>query len=111
VRVVRCRWRGQSERWHGSETPGRLDVLGFPPGRDEGKTVSTVHDARADVVLLRRTAAWLRAEPDEVRDAGVACDADVAALAALLDLLAAELPYVDAAVRRDVVEACRSALG
>ena len=71
----------------------------------------TVHERRADVALLHCTAAWLRADPGRAREAGVACDEDVEALVALLDLLAAELPYVDAAVRREVVEACREALG
>ena len=92
-----------------------LDMLGFPPGgparRYEGKTVLTVHGCRADVALLHRTAAWLRADPARARAAGVACDEDVDALVPLLDLLAAEVPYLDAAVRREVVEACREALG
>ena len=73
--------------------------------------MSTVHEPRADVTLLRCTATWLRADPDRARRAGVACDEDAAALAALLDMLATELPYLDAAMRGEVVEACRSALG
>jgi hypothetical protein len=92
-----------------------LDVLGFPPGgparRHEGKTVPIVHECRADAALVRRTAAWLRADPARARDAGVTCDEDVAALVVLLDLLADQVPYLDAAVRREVVEACRQALG
>jgi hypothetical protein len=111
VSAVRFGWPNQSERWRGSEAPGKLDALGFPPGGDGGRTVSTIHEPRADVALVRRTAAWLRADPERARRAGLACDADVAVLAALLDLLAAELPYVDAEVRREVVEACRQALG
>jgi hypothetical protein len=92
-----------------------LDVLGFPPGgparRHEGEIVSIGHECRADVALLRRTAAWLLADPARARDAGVACDEDVVALAVLLELLADEAPYLDAAVRRELVEACREALG
>jgi hypothetical protein len=92
-----------------------LDALGFPPGgparRHEGKIVLTVHECRAEVALVRRTAAWLRADPGRARAAGVACDEDVDALVALLDLLAEEIPYLDPAVRREVVEACRQALG
>ena len=45
------------------------------------------------------------------RAVGVARDEDVLALAVLLDLLATEVPHLDAAVRREVVEACRQALG
>jgi hypothetical protein len=36
---------------------------------------------------------------------------DTAALAALLDLVAAQLPHLDPAVRRHVVASCRTALG
>lgn len=92
-----------------------LDVLGFPPGgparRHEGETVSSDQECRAEVALLRRTAAWLRADPARARDAGVACDEDVVVLAVLLDLLADEVPYVDVAMRREVVKACQEALG
>ena len=124
MKAVQCAWPRQaslpssarpSRRWWGTESPGMLDVLGFLPGgparRHEGKTVSTVHECRADVALVRRTAAWLRADPVRARDVGVACDEDVEALAVLLDLVADELPYSDAVVRREVVEACRRALG
>jgi hypothetical protein len=104
---------GPVRRWSGAEYPGMLDVLGFPPGgparRHEGEIVSTVHEC--EVALLRRTAAWLRADPGRAREVGVACDEDAEALGALLDLLAAEVPYLDAGVRREVVEACREALG
>ena len=98
--------------WSGAESPGMLDTLGFPPSgparRHEGKTVPRDH---ADVAVIRRTAAWLRDDPGRARRAGVACDEDVLALAVLLDLLATEVPHLDAAVRREVVEACRQALG
>jgi hypothetical protein len=92
-----------------------LDVLGFPPGRPacrhEGKTVPRVHECRADVALIRRTAAWLRDDPGRARRAGVTSEEDVLALAVLLDILATEAPHLGAAVRREVVEACRQALG
>jgi len=68
-------------------------------------------DADADAAAVRRTAAWLRDDPARARRAGVACDEDVTALAVLLDLLATELPHLDADVRREVVEVCRTALG
>jgi len=94
-----------------------LDALGFPPGgparRHEGKTV--LHELRitdrADAATVRRTATWLRDDPARARRAGMACDEDVTALAVLLDLLATQLPHLDAAVRREVVEACRAARG
>jgi hypothetical protein len=66
---------------------------------------------RADADLIRRTAAWLREGPDRVRHAGLANHADARALAALLDVLAAELPYLDSAVRWQTLESCRVALG
>jgi hypothetical protein len=98
-------------------TPGHAGRARLPPGgsalRHEGKTV--LHQwciaDRADVAVVRCTAVWLREDPERARRAGLACDEDVAALAVLLDLLAAQLPYLDAAVRREVVEGCRAALG
>lgn len=66
---------------------------------------------RADADLLHRTAAWLRDDPERGRHAGLATDGDAYALAALLDVLAAELPHLDPAVRWQAVEACRGALG
>ena len=94
-----------------------LDALGFPPvgpvRRHEGNIVLQrwcIAD-RADVAVVRRTAVWLRDDPGRARRAGVACDEDVAALAALLELLATQLPYLDAAVRREVVDACREVTG
>ena len=109
--------RHPSQRWSGAEYPGMLDALGFPPGgparRHEGKTV--LHELRitdrADAATVRRTATWLRDDPARARRAGMACDEDVTALAVLLDLLATQLPHLDAAVRREVVEVCRAALG
>ena len=65
---------------------------------------------RGDADLLRRAAAWLRADPAHSRTAGLARDEDTAALAALLEVLAAALPHVDPAIRRDVVASCRAVL-
>ncbi len=70
------------------------------------------HDRdRADAALIRRTAAWLRDDPARARHASLARDDDAHALAALLDVLAVELPHLDSAVRRQTLESCRVALG
>ena len=66
---------------------------------------------RADAELIHRTAAWLRGSPDRAGCAGLASDQDAFALAALLDVLAAELPYLDSAARWQTLESCRVALG
>ena len=66
--------------------------------------------SRGDADLLRRAAAWLRADPAHARTAGLAREEDTAALAALLEVLAAALPHVDPAIRRDVVASCRAVL-
>ena len=65
---------------------------GVPPS-----TVPHPRRHRAAAALVRRTAARLRTGPP---------DADTRALAALLDLLAAELPHVSPAVRRTTLAAC-----
>lgn len=65
---------------------------------------------RAEADVVRRAAARLRANPGHVRTAGLAGDEDIAALAALLDVLAAALPHLDPAIRRDVVASCRAVL-
>jgi hypothetical protein len=67
--------------------------------------------ARSDADLVRRAAAWLREDPARARTAGLACEEDTAALAALLDVLAAAMPHLDPAIRRDVVASCRAVLG
>jgi len=41
---------------------------------------------------------------------GLSCDADAHALAALLDVLAAEIAHLDSAVRWQALEACRAVL-
>ena len=76
----------------------------FPPIRPtcrcEGKTAPMSRNLRRDRAhadLLRRTAARLRDDPDGARRAGLACTEDAVATAALLDLLAVELPHLDAA--------------
>jgi hypothetical protein len=66
---------------------------------------------RADAGLLRRVAAGLRDGPDRLQVAGLGTPADGVALAALLELLAAELPHLDPVVRLQVVGSCRDALG
>jgi len=50
---------------------------------------------RADADVLRSAAVRLRDDPELARHVGLAGPEDAAALAALLDLLAAELPHVD----------------
>jgi hypothetical protein len=66
---------------------------------------------QADAELIRRTAGWLRDDPRRARYVGLTCDEDTRALAALLDLLATELPHLDPGVRSQVVESCRVVLG
>jgi hypothetical protein len=66
---------------------------------------------RADAELIGRAAIWLRDNPDRAGYAGLARDGDAHALAVLLDVLAAELPYLDSAVRWQTVEACHVLLG
>ena len=68
-------------------------------------------DAATFERLAAVSAAWLRANPDQARHVGLPCNEDAAALAALLDVLAVEIRHLDAAVRRQVVESCRIALG
>jgi hypothetical protein len=105
--------RAPSPRWHGVECLGMLDRIGFFPSRPtcrhEGKTAPMPRNLsrdRADADLLRRTAACLRDDPDGARRAGLTRTEDALALAALLDLLAVELPHVDAVMRLMIVESC-----
>lgn len=70
----------------------------------------SARDDLAEIALVRRTAAWLRTDPDGVADAGLTCEKDVRAMAALLDLLAGELPRMEPWVRRATVTWCRHAL-
>jgi hypothetical protein len=53
----------------------------------------------------------LRDNPDRAGYAGLAREEDAAALAVLLDVLAAELPYFDSAVRWQTLQSCRILLG
>jgi hypothetical protein len=64
---------------------------------------------QADEDFIRRAASWLRDNPG--RSAGLASDEDAYALATLLEVLAAELPHLDADVRRRTVDSCRQLLG
>ena len=94
-----------------------LDELGFPLSghhrcqkRDRVGTARQrrQHDRdRADGELIRRTATWLREAPGR---AGLSWDEDAHALAALLDVLAAEIAHLDSGVRWQVLESCRAAL-
>ena len=54
----------------------------------------------ADRALIRRAAAWLRDNPDQATGLGIASATDARALAVVLDILAAELPHLDAHLRR-----------
>jgi hypothetical protein len=109
-------------RWRGRERLCILDGLGFPlsgPARSrrKGNAVPTARQWRqydrdeADATVLRRAATFLREDPDRARYAGLARDEDAVALAALLDLLAAEIAHLDTAVPRQAVESCRVLLG
>jgi HEAT repeat protein len=66
---------------------------------------------RADADVLRSAATRLRDDPELARHMGLAGPEDAAALAALLDLLASELPHVDSTIRRSAVESCRRLRG
>jgi hypothetical protein len=69
------------------------------------------HDRdRADAQLIRRTATWLRDDPERARHAGLSCAADAHAPAALLDVLAAEIAHLAPGVRWQALESCRVAL-
>jgi hypothetical protein len=65
----------------------------------------------ADRALIRRAAAWLRDNPDQATGLGVASATDARALAVVLDILAAELPHLDADLRRHTIQGCQGMLG
>jgi hypothetical protein len=65
----------------------------------------------ADRALIRRAAAWLRDNPDQATGLGVASATDARALAVVLDILAAELPHLDADLRRQTIQDCQGMLG
>jgi len=77
--------------------------------------VPSTHDKthatdKNDAGTLRALATWLRVDPQRAgRAAGVSGD-DARALAALLDLLAAEVAHVDRRIRLRAVRSCRAAL-
>ena len=100
-----------------------LDGLDFPLSgrarscRWKGKTVPTARQWRgydrdeADALVLRRAACFLREDLRRGQYAGLSRDADVVALAALLDVLASDIGHLDAAVRWQTLESCRVLLG
>ena len=99
-----------------------LDGLGFPSSgpahrRRKGNAVPTAKEwaqydrDRADAAVLHRASTFLREDPARAHYAGLSCHEDATALAALLDILAAEIAHLDPAVRRQAVESCRVLLG
>lgn len=98
-----------------------LDGLGFPLiglalSRRKGAVPTArqwrQHDRdQADAAVLRRAATFLREDPGRARYAGLFCDEDALALAALLDILATEIAHLDSGVRWQAVESCRVVLG
>lgn len=66
---------------------------------------------RADAQLAQRAAAWLRDDPARRQTAGLTDDARAAALADLVDALAAGLPDLGAGVRRQLLASARVVLG
>jgi hypothetical protein len=66
---------------------------------------------QADATVLRRAAVFLREDAARAHYAGLSCGEDAAALAVLLDILAAEIGHLDSGVRRQAVESCRTLLG
>ena len=65
----------------------------------------------ADRALIRRAATRLRDNPDQATAIGIANPTDARALAAVLDILAVEVPHFDADLRRQTVQNCRDMLG
>jgi hypothetical protein len=65
----------------------------------------------ADATVLRRAATFLREDPARVHYAGLSCDEDALALAALLDVLAVDIAHLDSGVRWQAIESCRLGLG
>ena len=65
----------------------------------------------ADRALIRRAAAWLRDNPDQATGIGIANPTDARALAVVLDILAVEVPHLDADLRRHTIEDCQGMLG
>jgi hypothetical protein len=112
-----CRRASAGRIPHATTSATRSASLRGPAPRPPGKPVSAAgtrrrhdHD-RADAELLRRTASSLRNDPDWGRRTGLLAHEDAYPLAALLDILTAELPHLDAAVRRQAVHSCRALLG
>jgi hypothetical protein len=66
---------------------------------------------RADRALIRRAAAWLRDNPGQATGIGIPSATDARALAVVLDILAAEVPHLDADLRHQTVQSRRNMLG
>jgi hypothetical protein len=93
---------------------GHLAGLTSPSPHDRrGTGVPDDEQSRTDVeeALMRRAAAVLREDPARGRSAGLKCDTDAYALATLLEILAPELPHLDADQRAKMVDDCRQLLG
>ena len=91
---------------------GRFGVLGSDGRCGGGRADRRARprpDVGTDAALLHYTAAWLRADADAARAAGLDRAEDARALTALLDLIAAELPHVAPDVRSAAVAWCRAA--
>ena len=72
---------------------------------------------RADQTLIRRATAWLawlgwlRDNPGQATGIGIPSATDARALAVVLDILAVEVPHLDADLRHQTVQSCRNMLG
>jgi hypothetical protein len=64
---------------------------------------------QADSAVLHRAATFLREDPTRARYTELSCDADATALAALLDVLAAEIAHLDSGGRWQAVESIETA--
>jgi hypothetical protein len=83
-----------------------------PAGCSRGTCCSRQYDRdQADATILRRAATFLREDPGRARYAGLSCDQDAVALAALLDVLVTEIAHLHSGVRWQAVESCRVVLG
>jgi hypothetical protein len=64
-----------------------------------------------DRAVIRRAATWLRDHPGQATALGITTATDARALAVVLDILADEVPNLDAELRRETLRSCRSMLG
>jgi hypothetical protein len=79
----------------------------MPQHDRRGTGVPDDEQPRTEEDLVRRAAAVLRREPARGRSAGLSSDTDAYALATLLEILAPELPHLDADQREKMVGDCR----